>query len=166
MVPQPDRLEDQADQVQHEDLNVDHRQAHLAVQQVQVQAGPPGAGPTRGPTRGPPGAGPTRGPPGGPARGPDPRGPARGGPSQRSPAQGKKVVAKRKLVGSEAKARAKVTIDPDLFDDDEMEDRTAAVDWTRTALKGGVSERSILMQLQTTGWSAPQSRAIIDLSKQ
>ena len=25
---------------------------------------------------------------------------------------------------------------------------------------------AILMQLQTTGWSAPQSRAIIDLSKQ
>ena len=99
-------------------------------------------------------------------RGPDPRGPARGGPSPRSPAQGKKVVAKRKLVGSDAKARAKVTIDPDLFDQDEIEDRKAAVDWTRTALKGGVSERSILMQLQTTGWSAPQSRAIIDLSKQ
>ena len=75
-------------------------------------------------------------------------------------------MAKRKLVGSEAKSRAKVTIDPGLFDDDEMEDRAAAVDWTRTALKGGVSERSILMQLQTTGWSAPQSRAIIDLSKQ
>ena len=137
-------------------------------------SGPPGAGPTRGPNRGPPGAGPTRGPSGpsrgpvgtGPMRGPDPRGPARGGTSPRSPAQGKKVVAKRKLVGSEAKARGKVTIDPDLFDQDEIEDRKAAVDWTRTALKGGVSERSILMQLQTTGWSAPQSRAIIDLSKQ
>jgi hypothetical protein len=33
-------------------------------------------------------------------------------------------------------------------------------------LKDGDTERAILMQLQTTGWSAPQSRAIIDLSNQ
>ena len=135
--------------------------------------GPPGAGPTRGPTRGPgagpsrgPSGGPSRGPPGaGPRRGPDPRGPARGGASQSGAPQGKKV-AKRKLVGSDGKRRAKVSIDPDLFDKEELEDRAAAIDWTKTALKGGISERSILMQLQTTGWSAPQSRAIIDLSKQ
>tara|TARA_B100001094_G_C18067783_1_gene738378 strand:+ start:204 stop:380 length:177 start_codon:yes stop_codon:yes gene_type:complete len=57
-------------------------------------------------------------------------------------------------------------VDPDLFDNDELADKNAAMDWTRSALKEGQSERSILMQLQTTGWSAPQSRAIIDLSKQ
>ena len=38
MGPQPDRLEDQVAPVQHEDLNVDHRQVRLADQQVQVQA--------------------------------------------------------------------------------------------------------------------------------
>ena len=134
--------------------------------------GPPGAGPSRGPpgagpSRGPPGAGPSRGPPGaGPSRGPDPRGPARGGAAPRGPSRGKKV-AKRKPVGSDGKIRkTKVTIDPDLFSKDEMSDRVAAIDWTKGALKDGESERSILMQLQTTGWSAPQSRAIIDLSKQ
>jgi hypothetical protein len=75
-------------------------------------------------------------------------------------------VAKRKPVTGDGKVRkAKVMIDPDLFDNDELADRTAAIDWTRSALKEGQSERSILMQLQTTGWSAPQSRAIIDLSK-
>ena len=78
-----------------------------------------------------------------------------------------KKVAKRRPVNGDGKVRkAKVTIDPELFDKDEMSDRNAAVDWTKSALKEGESERSILMQLQTTGWSAPQSRAIIDLSKQ
>ena len=131
----------------------------------------PSRGPQSGPSRGPPGAGPpggpSRGPPGaGPSRGPDPRGPARGGPDPRGPKRGKKV-AKRKAVGSDGKVRkAKVVIDPDLFSTDELSDRTAAIDWTKGALKDGDSERSILMQLQTTGWSAPQSRAIIDLSKQ
>jgi hypothetical protein len=80
---------------------------------------------------------------------PDPRGPARG-----------KKVSKRKPIGKPA-----VEIDPDLFSNDEIGDRDAAIDWTKGALKGGENERSILMQLQTTGWSAPQSRAIIELSK-
>ena len=147
--------------------------------------GPPGAspqrGPASGPSRGPPGgpsrgpsAGPSRGPPGGPnrgpssagpARGPDPRGPQRGG-SPASTATAGKKVAKRKPVGDGRVRKAKIQIDPDLFDTEELADRAAAVDWTKTALKGGITERSILMQLQTTGWSAPQSRAIIDLSKE
>jgi hypothetical protein len=132
--------------------------------------GPPGgAGPSRGPpggagpSRGPPGgAGPSRGPPGGPNRGQqpslDPRGPARG------QSVGKKV-AKRKPIGDKVR-KSKLVIDPNLFSQDELKDRVAAVDWTKDALKDGTDERSILMQLQTTGWSAPQSRAIIDLSKQ
>jgi len=136
--------------------------------------GPPGSSPSRGPQsgpRGPPGASPARppkqSPPStGPMRGPDPRGPQRGGPASGGANSGKKV-AKRKPVTSDGKVRkAKVVIDPDLFDNDELADRVAAVDWSRSALKQGQSERSILMQLQTTGWSAPQSRAIIDLSKQ
>ena len=139
--------------------------------------GPPGSsGPSRGPpsgpspSRGPPGAGPggpSRGPPGGavPSRGPGGPMPSRG-PDPRGPARGKKV-AKRKPIGSDGKVRkAKVVIDPDLFSQEELADRSAAIDWTKGALKDGDSERSILMQLQTTGWSAPQSRAIIDLSKQ
>lgn len=147
--------------------------------------GPVGGGPrSRGPPRGAPPSGPSgpprnqnppRGPPGGPskgpsragpARGPDPRGPQRGNANRSGPSVGRKV-AKRKPVSGDGKTRkAKVVIDPDLFDEDEISDRSAAVDWTITALKQGQSERSILMQLQTTGWSAPQSRAIIDLAKQ
>ena len=138
--------------------------------------GPPGAspqrGPSSGPSRGPPGgpsrglsAGPSRGPPGGQNRGPDPRGPQRGG-GQSGGATASKRVAKRKPVADGRVRKARVQIDPDLFDAEEMADRAAAIDWTKTALKGGITERSILMQLQTTGWSAPQSRAIIDLSKE
>ena len=129
--------------------------------------GPPGAGPSSGPSRGPPGAGPSRGPPGaGPSRGPPGASPPSGRPPSgptmpdpRGPARGKKV-SKRKPIG-----RPAVEIDPNLFSNDEIGDRDAAIDWTKSALKGGESERSILMQLQTTGWSAPQSRAIIELSK-
>tara|TARA_B100000003_G_C10702702_1_gene279696 strand:- start:238 stop:600 length:363 start_codon:yes stop_codon:yes gene_type:complete len=120
-----------------------------------MQSGPPRGPDPRGPARGP-----TRGPTRGPATGPT-RGPARAG------AVAGKKVAKRKPLSDNGRVRkAKVTIDPDLFDKDEMADRSAAIDWTKSALKQGQSERSILMQLQTTGWSAPQSRAIIDLSKQ
>ena len=123
-------------------------------------------GPSRGPSQGPgargpggPSRGPSQGPgargPGGPNSSPDPRGPARG-----------KKVAKRKPISDDGKVRkAKVTIDPDLFTQQELGDRVAAVDWTKGALQDGESERTILMQLQTTGWSAPQSRAIIELSK-
>ena len=139
-------------------------------------SGPTGRGPI--PSRGPPGAGPSRGPPGvtsdrgtglnrGPprsARGPDPRGPARG--RAAGSTVGKKIAKRKPITGDGTSRKAKVEIDPDLFDNDELADRNAAIDWTKSALIEGQSERSILMQLQTTGWSAPQSRAIIDLSKQ
>ncbi|MDP6869615.1 MAG: FG-GAP-like repeat-containing protein [Candidatus Poseidoniaceae archaeon] len=117
--------------------------------------------------RGPPSnsPGPSRGGPSGPPQGTPPRGPARGGPSPKGPPRGrgpgvssKKKVAKRKPIN-------KVEIDENLFSADDMADRKAAIDWTKSALKDGESERKILMQLQTTGWTAPQSRAIIDLSK-
>ena len=142
--------------------------------------GPPGASPSRGPSSGP--GGPSRGPssgPGGPSRGPSsgPGGPSRGppgtsgptrghaSPDPSGPARGKKV-AKRKPVGEGQVRKTKVEIDPNLFSKHELADRVAAVDWTKSALKDGDTERAILMQLQTTGWSAPQSRAIIDLSNQ
>ena len=52
-----------------------------------------------------------------------------------------------------------------LFSKDEIADRAAAVDWAKGALEDGDSEESISTQLQSTGWSAPQSKAIIRLSK-
>ena len=52
-----------------------------------------------------------------------------------------------------------------LFSKDEIEDRSAAISWAKAAIDAGESEESVSMQLQSTGWSAPQSKAIIDLSK-
>ena len=52
-----------------------------------------------------------------------------------------------------------------LFSKDEINDRAAAVDWTKATLEDGESEDSIMAQLQSTGWSRAQSRAIIKISK-
>ncbi len=52
-----------------------------------------------------------------------------------------------------------------LFSKDEINDRAAAVDWTKATLEDGESEDSIMAQLQSTGWSKAQSRAIIKISK-
>ena len=52
-----------------------------------------------------------------------------------------------------------------LFSKDEIPDREAAVDWAQTTLEEGESEDSVAEQLQATGWSKAQTRAIIKLSK-
>jgi hypothetical protein len=61
--------------------------------------------------------------------------------------------------------KAKINIDLSIFEDWQAEDRIAAVDWVEGALAEGDQERTILMQLQETGWTAEQSRAICDLAK-
>ncbi|MGY8755288.1 MAG: FG-GAP-like repeat-containing protein [Candidatus Poseidoniales archaeon] len=143
--------------------------------------GPSPGGPQRGPG-GPSPGGPQRGPggpsPGGPQRGPSgpqrgPGGPQRGpsSPSQGGPPRGPGAatavkVSKKKAVSGENRVRkAKPKIDPGLFEASEITDRTAAVSWCAAALKDGEAERSIMMQLQSTGWSAPQSRAIVSLAQ-
>jgi len=149
--------------------------------------GPPGGmstGPARGPPGGPPG-GPSRGPSGGPPGGP-PGGPSRGPPggptkkpiarsngdfssthrpvapsTERTPAQPQATesqgVRRRKVVSAPA-------VDHGLFSESQQSSKQAAIDWTKSALENGYSERMILMQLQETGWGAEQSRAIIILS--
>ena len=52
-----------------------------------------------------------------------------------------------------------------LFSKDEISDRAAAIEWTKATLEGGESEDSIMTQLQSTGWSKAQSRAIIKMSQ-
>jgi len=61
--------------------------------------------------------------------------------------------------------RTKTESEINLFSKDEIQDRTAAISWAKAAIDAGESEKSISMQLQSTGWSASQSKAIIDLSK-
>lgn len=60
--------------------------------------------------------------------------------------------------------RAKVDVDLSMFSADQAADRRAAVEWVAAELASGGAERTVLMQLQSTGWTAVQSRAIIDLA--
>jgi hypothetical protein len=50
----------------------------------------------------------------------------------------------------------------ELFRGDKKDEMEAAVEWAIIALGDGESERMIMMSLQETGWSAPQSRAIYE----
>ena len=136
--------------------------------------GPPGA---KGPSRGPPGAttGPSRGPPGakGPSRGPP--GGAPSGPKRTSlpSAVGKKSVGSASNESSQKDddksqkkvRKARIEVDMSLFEDWQADDREAAVDWVVGGFGDGEQERTILMQLQETGWTAQQSRAIYDLAR-
>lgn len=131
-------------------------------------SGPQGRGSTASqkPSGGPPGRGPNSGPPQSKA----PSGPPR---SRPTPAKvtATKVSASKVTVGAEqdeasAKVRkAKINIDLSIFEDWQSEDRESAADWVRTAIDDEEQERSIMMQLQETGWSAQQSRAIYDLGR-
>ena len=125
--------------------------------------GPSGPGPTSPPGRasgGPPKRG-TGGPPG--------RGPSKS-PVAKQSAEPKKASRKKVVQGGDEPAgtkvrKAKIQVDLSIFEDWQTEDREAAVDWVVGAMGDGEEERTMLMQLQETGWSAEQSRAIFNLAK-
>ena len=138
----------------------------------QPSSGGPSGGPP--PSRGP--SGPKRGPPGG-SRAPSSGPPGRGPPGKAQPAPSSKP-ARRTPVSktdesepSEAVApqkkvrRARIEVDMSLFEDWQADDRDAAVEWVVGELGEGEQERTLLMQLQGTGWSAQQSRAIYDMAR-
>lgn len=150
--------------------SLDKQRAAPLRQRPKPQASAPAKGPSSPPRRSGPG-----GPPGAASAGPPKRGP--GGPSRgsSSPSANKKApaqkVAKKKSVSSSdeqpsAKVRkARIQVDMDIFEDWQADDRESAVDWVVGAFADGEQERTVLMQLQETGWTAPQSRAICDLAK-
>ena len=142
------------------------------------RAGGPSQAPS-GPSRGPPGSGPPGRSPSrdGPAQGGPPgRGPPGGGPPGRAvkapePEEAPRKASRKRVTASEASAeggptrrKARVEVDLSMFEPDQAADRRAAVDWVREELASGGVERTVLMQLQSTGWTAVQSRAIIDLA--
>ena len=61
--------------------------------------------------------------------------------------------------------KARIQVDLNIFEDWQEDDRESAVEWVVGAISEGEDERSVLMQLQETGWSAEQSRAICNLAK-
>ena len=138
----------------------------------------PSSGPSRGPSSGPsnappsgPSRGPSKGPPGkGPSSASPASGPSRDGPSPRSRAPSSSSFAEQTEPESEDDGAAKVRkatlkIDLSIFEDWQTDDRESAADWVRSSLDDGDEERSIMMQLQETGWSAPQSRAIFNMGR-
>jgi len=118
--------------------------------------------PSNGPSKGPPGRAPSGGPPKGSA-------PTSGPPGRATPKPAAKVAKKKSVTAQEAPStkvrKAKIHVDLSIFEAWQAEDREAAVDWVVGALADGEEERTMLMQLQETGWSAEQSRAICDLAR-
>ena len=138
----------------------------------QPSTGGPSGGPP--PSRGP--SGPKRGPPGGskaPSSGP----PGRGPPGKAKPVPDSKPSRKTPISKvnepepTEAETpqkkvrRARIEVDMSLFEDWQANDRDAAVEWVIGEIAEGEQERTLLMQLQGTGWSAQQSRAIFDMAR-
>ena len=129
--------------------------------------GPSGGPPSRGPS------GPKRGPPGGSTTpsGPPGRGPPGGAKPSSSPARRTPVTQSPETEQVEDAApqkkvrKARIEVDMSLFEDWQADDRDAAVEWVIGELGEGEQERTLLMQLQGTGWSAEQSRAIYDMAR-
>ena len=134
-----------------------------------AKKGPSGPAPSRQtPTRqaGPPGrapGGPARGGGGPPGRGPSKK-PSPNKATTPQKAAKKKVVAEDEEPGKKVR-KAKISVDMSIFEDWQADDREAAVDWVVGAFADGDQERTVLMQLQETGWTAEQSRAICSLAK-
>lgn len=117
-------------------------------------------GPTGGPSSGPPGrVTPRRGPPGGakPAQTPPV--------AKRTPVQQSDENDGASKTPQKKVRKARIEVDMSLFEDWQVDDRDAAVAWVLDELSEGEQERTLLMQLQGTGWSAQQSRAIYDLAR-
>ena len=51
-----------------------------------------------------------------------------------------------------------------MFEESQSADQSGRCGWVVDELGAGGVERTILMQLQSTGWTAEQSRAILDLA--
>ena len=129
-----------------------------------TRTGPTGSAPksSGGPKKGPPGRAPSVGPPQSKA----PSGPSRGRSVPTKVTQVDSTDTSEEPEDGSAKVRkARLKIDLSIFEDWQADDREAAADWVRIALDDGDAERTIMMQLQETGWTAPQSRAIFDLGR-
>jgi hypothetical protein len=142
-----------------------------APQSKQKSSGPSTPPPSGGGPRKEPG--PTSRAPSGPSRrtsgGPPGRGPSKVSASKKpagpQKAAKKKVVNEAEESSSKKVRKARINVDLSIFEDWQAEDRDAAVEWVAGALSEGDQERTMLMQLQETGWTAEQSRAICNLAK-
>jgi hypothetical protein len=152
---------------------LDKRQAApMRSRPAPARSTPAAKGPSSPPSRGGPSSGPpprgTGGPPKRQSGGPPPR--AAPPSASKKPATAAKVAKKKSVPSASDEPatkvrKAKINVDMDVFDDGQEEDREAAVDWVVGAFADGDEERTVLMQLQETGWTAQQSRAICSLAR-
>jgi hypothetical protein len=68
-------------------------------------------------------------------------------------------------VAKKTKRKATMVVDLSIFESHQTADRESAANWVKQALADGDEQRTIMMQLQETGWTAQQSRAIFDLGR-
>jgi len=164
--------DDDEDWDDDDDEPLPFRSSRSAQSSPAPRSAPSRAGPTSGPKGGP---GPSRGAPKGPqGRGPSSP-PSRASPTRsRAPPSGRAPASQSFASEPEsveeddggAKVRkATLKVDLSIFEDWQTEDRESAADWVRSSLDDGDEERSIMMQLQETGWTAPQSRAIFNMGR-
>ena len=123
---------------------------------------PPSRGNDRSPTT-PPG----RGPPG---KSPSSRGPPGSNAGKAKPKANTDVAESQADVEEDqgvkkTKRKATMKVDLSIFEGNQTADRESAANWVKQALSDGEGQRNILMQLQETGWTAEQSRAIFDLGR-
>ncbi|MDC0056298.1 MSCRAMM family adhesin SdrC, partial [Deltaproteobacteria bacterium] len=151
--------------------------------------GPPG----RGPSVGPPGRGPGGGPPmdrgidpyagggyGAPPTGgggygftaPSPSRPRAGPPVDSPPvkkATKKKILSPEEVEAAKQEENRQQNWEPEdegpLFDDEDAVARQDSVAWAWDEIQISTDDRSIMMTLQGSGWSAKQSRAILNEAK-
>jgi len=153
----------------------------------------PTQAPSRGPSAGPPGRGPGGGPPmdrgfdpyagggygaaptGGGGYGltaPSPSRP-RAGPPVDSPsvkkATKKKILSPEEIEAAKQEEMRQQNWEPEdegpLFDDEDAVARQDSVAWAWDEIQISTDDRSIMMTLQGSGWSAKQSRAILNEAK-
>ena len=68
-------------------------------------------------------------------------------------------------VVKKTKRKATMRVDLSIFESHQTADRESAANWVMQALSDGEEQRTIMMQLQETGWTAQQSRAIFDMGR-
>jgi hypothetical protein len=120
------------------------------------------------PSRGPPGkASPNRGPPGkaSPNRGPPGANKAKENSKSSAEDDDSENENGEEKVAKKTKRKATMRVDLSIFESHQTADRESAANWVKQALADGDEQRSIMMQLQETGWTAQQSRAIFDLGR-
>ena len=133
---------------------------------------PPSRGNDRSSTtpssRGPPGKSlPSRGPPGNssPSRGPPGSTAGKAKPTSSTEVAEPQADDEEEQGAKKTKRKATMKVDLSIFERHQTADRESAANWVKQALSDGEEQRNIMMQLQETGWTAEQSRAIFDLGR-